>query len=93
MIFFKSTEEFLTSLPDFDNEIILLKGARDFHFESIANVLTEKQHSTQLEINLRALVNNLNFYREQLNANTKIMVMVKAFAYGGGSKNIANILD
>lgn len=90
---FKSTEEFLNNIPDFKSEVILVKGARKFHFEKIVKSLTEKQHRAYLDINLNALVANLNFYREQLDPSTKIMVMVKAFAYGSGSNEVANLLQ
>ncbi|MDN4166096.1 bifunctional UDP-N-acetylmuramoyl-tripeptide:D-alanyl-D-alanine ligase/alanine racemase [Cytophagales bacterium LB-30] len=93
--FYASTEQFLASdLSDkFKNELVLIKGARAFGFERIANRLQEKIHGTVLEINLDALTHNLNFYRAQLAPNTRLMVMVKAFAYGSGSHEIANLLQ
>ena len=93
--FFTSTQDFLNkySLSMFQNESILLKGARVFEFEKISNLLQQKTHETVLEINLNALVNNLNFYRSLLDKSTKIMVMVKAFSYGSGSFEISNILQ
>ncbi len=90
---FKSTEHFLSAVVTFKDEIILVKGARDFQFEQIVKNLTYQQHRTVLEINLEALVSNLNFYRSFLQPETKVMVMVKAFAYGGGSFEIANLLQ
>lgn len=93
--FFNSTEEFLQkfSFSSFNNESILLKGARVFEFEQISNALQQKSHETVLEINLNALINNLNYYRSKLKPITKIMAMVKAFSYGSGSYEIANILQ
>lgn len=93
--FFPSTEAFLAAFKptDFQNEHILLKGARDFRFERIAAVLQKKYHQTQLEINLNNLVENLNRYRARLNPETKIMVMVKAFSYGSGTVEIARALE
>lgn len=93
--FYASTEEFLRSFPlhGFANEVILLKGARDFRFENISNELQQKAHETRLEINLNALVNNLNFFRQKVLPGTKIMAMVKAFSYGSGSFEIANSLQ
>ncbi|MCD4665727.1 MAG: bifunctional UDP-N-acetylmuramoyl-tripeptide:D-alanyl-D-alanine ligase/alanine racemase [Bacteroidales bacterium] len=93
--FFPSTEVFLKkySFASFINESILLKGARIFEFERISQALQQKAHETVLEINLNALINNLNYFREKLDANTKIMAMVKAFSYGSGSFEIANILQ
>ncbi|WP_372773214.1 bifunctional UDP-N-acetylmuramoyl-tripeptide:D-alanyl-D-alanine ligase/alanine racemase [Mangrovibacterium sp.] len=92
---FQSTEAFLEVFnpSTFKNEHILLKGARDFRFERIASVLQKKYHQTQLEINLNALVENLNRYRARLNPGTKIMIMVKAFSYGSGTVEIARALE
>ena len=94
--FFTSTEEFLNNFPftSFQNETILLKGARVFEFEQISRALQQKAHETVLEINLNSLINNLNYYRNRLHQpNTKIMAMVKAFSYGSGSFEIANALQ
>lgn len=93
--FFQTTDDFLRFFPfsGFQNETILLKGARVFEFELISQALQHKAHETVLEINLNALVHNLNYYRSLLKPETKIMVMVKAFSYGSGSFEIANILQ
>jgi Alr-MurF fusion protein len=92
---FKNTQEFLSVLDQFNfaNETILIKGARDFHFESIVSVLEEKTHETVLEINLNALSHNLNFFKSKLKSTTKMMVMVKAFGYGNGGFEIAKLLE
>ncbi len=90
---YNSTLEFLENLPSFNNETILLKGARDFEFERIAQKLQNQSHGTILEINFEAIRNNLNTYRNLIAANTKIMVMVKAFAYGAGLSEIASLLQ
>ncbi len=93
--FFNTTEEFLDSysLSAFANESILLKGARMFGFERITEALQQKTHETVLEIDLNALVHNLNFYRSKLDPGVKVMAMVKAFSYGSGSYEIANVLQ
>ncbi len=93
--FFATTEQFLSQYDAhmFNNETILIKGARAFGFERISQVLQQKAHETVLEINLNALVHNLNFYRSKLASGTKIMAMVKASSYGSGSTEIANILQ
>ncbi|ANI90032.1 bifunctional UDP-N-acetylmuramoyl-tripeptide:D-alanyl-D-alanine ligase/alanine racemase [Arachidicoccus ginsenosidimutans] len=77
----------------FKNEAILLKGARCFHFEELLNLLIQKVHQTRLEINLSNIVHNLKEYRKHLKPTTKVMAMVKAFAYGSGSIEIASILQ
>jgi len=93
--FYSSTSDFLHQLQinNFQNEAILIKGARKFELEKITERLQQKVHETVLEINLNAVAHNLNHYRSQLFPNTKIMAMVKAFSYGSGSFEIANILE
>lgn len=93
--FFRSTDQFLTDFPldQFSDSAILIKGAQPFAFERIVNRLQRKVHGTVLEINLDALTDNLNYYREKVGAQTKIMVMVKAFAYGSGSAEVAQLLQ
>lgn len=78
---------------DFKFSAILIKGARHFAFEKVSVLLQQKAHQTQLEINLNALVNNLNTFKGLLKPETKIMVMVKAFSYGSGDVEIANLLQ
>lgn len=94
-VFFESTDQFLESVqPDqFRQECILLKGARDFHFERISSVLQKKYHQTVLEIDLNAMIGNLNFFRSLIHPETRVMVMVKAFSYGSGMAEIARILQ
>ena len=91
---FPDTETFLNNfnLASFRNETILIKGSRSFQFEKIVAELEEKTHETVLEINLDALSHNLNFYKSKLLPTTKVMVMIKAFGYGNGSYEIANLL-
>ncbi|MFK7810400.1 MAG: bifunctional UDP-N-acetylmuramoyl-tripeptide:D-alanyl-D-alanine ligase/alanine racemase [Saprospiraceae bacterium] len=81
------------NVDDFQQEAILLKGARKFEFERIANRLSQKVHRTTLEINLNALSHNLQVYSRRLEAGTKLMVMVKASAYGSGSAEVARLLS
>lgn len=95
IVFYHSTEEFLEKYPinQLQSSLILVKGARKFEFEKIINRLTLKVHGTVFEVNLDALTNNLNFYRNKIGSSTKIMVMVKAFAYGSGSAEVASLLE
>jgi alanine racemase len=93
--FFPDTESFLKSIvaDTFNDETILLKGARPFEFERIGKRLEQKAHETILEIDLNALLHNLSVYQSLLKPETKIMVMVKAFSYGSGSFEVANALQ
>jgi alanine racemase len=92
--FFYSTDEFVSRFnsSNFRNETILLKGARIYEFEKIGKLLEQQVHQTLLEINLDAISHNLNEFRRLLNQGTRIMAMVKAFAYGAGSTEIAALL-
>ncbi len=93
--FFASTEAFLSAYQHdkFYDETILLKGARSFGFEAINSILQHKTHQTVLEIDLGSMVHNLNLIRSLLQPKTKLMAMVKAFGYGSGSFEIANVLQ
>jgi len=93
--FFEHTEDFLKSslVRELRNEIILLKGSRKYHFEDISGKLELVTHETTLEVNLNALVDNLNYFRSKLRPETKMMCMVKAFAYGSGAVEVARTLQ
>lgn len=92
---FSATEELVQSIdPEtFQNDLILITGARPFAFERIVDKLQQRIHGTTLEINLNALTHNFNFFKKLVKPKTKMMVMVKAFAYGGGAAEIANHLQ
>ena len=93
--FYDTTDDFLRQFrPDaFHQETILVKGARRFGFERIVAAFQRQIHGTVLEVDLEALAQNLNFYRSRIQPGTKLMVMVKAFAYGSGSYEVANLLQ
>ncbi|MGD0582476.1 MAG: bifunctional UDP-N-acetylmuramoyl-tripeptide:D-alanyl-D-alanine ligase/alanine racemase [Bacteroidales bacterium] len=93
--FYHSTDDFILHYPfsDFRDEIILLKGARFFEFERIGQHIEQQVHQTVLEINLDAISHNLNIFRQHISQGTRIMAMVKAFAYGAGPSEIAGLLE
>lgn len=93
--YFNSTESFLQHyrFSKFKEETILVKGARVFEFEKIVPLLEQKVHQTILEINLNALAHNLKEYQKIVHPSTKVMAMVKAFAYGSGGAEIAGVLQ
>lgn len=93
--FFKTTADLLQAIHRFafQQEAILIKGARTFAFEKIVKLLEEKSHQTVLAINLSAIIHNLNVFRRLVTPGTKIMAMVKAFSYGSGSYEIASLLQ
>jgi alanine racemase len=93
--FYPATAAFLEQFhsSQFKDESILLKGARSFAFERISQLLEQKKHQTVLEINLSSVTHNLKHYQSFLDQHTKLMVMVKAFSYGAGSYEMANLLQ
>ncbi|HEV2483421.1 MAG TPA: bifunctional UDP-N-acetylmuramoyl-tripeptide:D-alanyl-D-alanine ligase/alanine racemase [Puia sp.] len=94
-VFYPTVEAFKHDLGKlhFRDETILIKGARIFEFEEIDRLLTERIHQTVMEVDLNALANNLREYRSLLQPGTRVMAMVKAFGYGSGSFEIANLLE
>ena len=93
--FFPNVEQFLESkvCRELHDEIVLLKGSRAFGFEHITEQLEQKVHETILEVNLQAVVDNLNHFRSFLRPDTKMVCMVKADAYGAGAVEIAKTLQ
>ena len=93
--FFATTQEFLSSpvFAQLHDEVILLKGSRRFGFEHITELLEQKVHETILEVNLNAVVDNLNYYRSFMKPETKLVCMVKADAYGAGAVEVAKTLQ
>ena len=94
-VFFQDTAALLEYLSHvvFSREVILIKGARHFHFEKISSMLESKKHQTRLEVNLAGIAHNFQLYRQDLPPETSMMVMVKAFSYGAGSIEIARLLQ
>ncbi|MEJ0031168.1 MAG: bifunctional UDP-N-acetylmuramoyl-tripeptide:D-alanyl-D-alanine ligase/alanine racemase [Bacteroidota bacterium] len=93
--FYPDTGSLLNNLDteSFQNSVVLIKGARPFRFESIVQRLQRKVHGTVMEIDLSCVVHNLNYFKSRLQPGVKLMVMVKAFAYGSGSEEVANLLQ
>jgi len=95
VFYFKDTEALLHHLQgvNFRDQVVLIKGARSFHFEKLSHFLESKNHQTRLEIDLSSVAQNLSQFKSGLNPATKIMAMVKAFSYGAGSYEMANLLQ
>lgn len=94
--FFNSTEALISYIQRnkfIKNETILLKGSRVFKFEKISTLLEQRVHQTVMEINMNAMTKNLNYYKSKLKASTEMIIMVKAFSYGTGSHEVANLLQ
>ena len=74
-------------------EAILIKGARSFQLERILPLLEAQLHQTRLEIDLAALRQNIRSYQTVLGPDTRIMAMVKSFAYGSGGVELARVMQ
>lgn len=93
--FFTSTDECVARIgrQSVAGCAVLLKGARDFRFEKLAHALARRSHTTVLEIDLDAMIHNLNYFRSKLAPQTKLVAMVKANSYGAGNFEIAQMLQ
>ncbi|MGM9804488.1 MAG: bifunctional UDP-N-acetylmuramoyl-tripeptide:D-alanyl-D-alanine ligase/alanine racemase [Muribaculaceae bacterium] len=93
--FFSSTQQLLKSMSagDFEDELILVKGAQQFHFNRIVDMLEAKLHQTVMEVSLDALRSNYNFFRSLLLPDTRMVCMLKASGYGAGSLELARTLQ
>lgn len=93
--FYADVEEYWDqiSLEQFQKKAILIKGARKHKLEKLSRRLQEQKHETVLEIDLQKMLENLRYFRSQIKARTKIMVMVKAFSYGSGGSEVASFLQ
>ncbi|MBO4215007.1 MAG: bifunctional UDP-N-acetylmuramoyl-tripeptide:D-alanyl-D-alanine ligase/alanine racemase [Bacteroidaceae bacterium] len=92
---FRTTEALIHSdvFEQLRNEFVLIKGARQFRFDKVSDLLTLKVHQTILEVNLNALVNNVRYYRRFMKPETKMVCMVKASGYGVGSLETSKTLQ
>lgn len=93
--FFYDVDDFLMSdtYASLHNSVILIKGARKFGFEHITEHLVEKVHETVLDVNLNAVVDNLNYFRSFMKPETKLVCMIKADGYGAGAVELAKTLQ
>ena len=92
---FPTVEAFVKSdvFASLHDEVILLKGARQYGFDQLTELLVQKVHETILEVNLGSVVKNLNWYRSFLKPTTKLVCMIKADGYGAGAVEIAKTLQ
>ena len=91
--FYEDVNMLINDDPKFSDEFILVKGSRRFHLEEVVKMLENKSHQTKLKVNLEAITHNLSVYQSMLDPKTKVMAMVKAFGYGGGSSEVAKMLQ
>lgn len=94
-LFYENTEDLLNGpvLDELSGRLILIKGARSFRFDLLTERLEKRVHETILEVDLNAIVDNLNYYRSFMKPDTRMVCMVKANAYGAGALEIAKTLQ
>ena len=61
--------------------------------ERIQELLMQKTHETVMQINLSALADNVRYFRSLLRPDTRLVCMVKAFAYGAGPVEVSRCLQ
>ena len=92
--FFATTEQLIDRLStiDISGAAVLIKGNRNSRTERISHRLECKCHTTVLEVNLRAMERNINYFRSVMATNTRLVAMVKASSYGAGDCQVAQML-
>lgn len=55
--------------------------------------MNRKDDFSRLEINLKGCLENYKYFRSRLNASTKLLVLVKANAYGHGAVEFASLME
>ena len=78
---------------DVAGRVVLIKGSRDSHFERVSHALERKSHTTVLEVDLDAMIHNLNYFRARLRPGVRLVAMVKAASYGAGDFEVAQMLQ
>ena len=93
--FYASTDECIARIgrEAVAGRAVLLKGAREYRFEKLAHALSRKSHTTVLEVDLDAMIHNLNYFRSKLEPSTRLVAMVKAASYGAGDFEVAQMLQ
>jgi Alr-MurF fusion protein len=94
-LYFENMETLMSTLDanEFVDHILLLKGARKYGFEKISMFLQKQSHSVYLDIDMKALSNNLSVFSSMLNSESTLMPIIKANAYGAGSIEVAKMLQ
>ena len=94
LVNYESIEDLLITFQQYPitDSLILLKGARRFHLESLNAELELQAHRTELTISLDAIANNVKVFRDSTTTSTQILAVIKASAYGTDSITLAKHL-
>lgn len=77
----------------FATHSMLIKGARKWQIESVVDELLKLCNRSYLEINLAAIKRNVQKLKQSQPAETKLLAMLKAEAYGSGLQRIGKTLQ
>ena len=93
--FHLSTDDYLRRIDraDIAGRAVLLKGNRDSRFERLEHALSRRSHTTVLEVDLDAMISNLNYFRARMRPGVRLVAMVKASSYGAGDFEVAQMLQ
>ena len=92
--FYRTTDELLRNLRRDDVPgAWCSSSSRDSHFERVSHALERKSHTTVLEVDLDAMIHNLNYFRARLRPGVRLVAMVKAASYGAGDFEVAQMLQ
>ncbi|MFN0201457.1 MAG: alanine racemase [Bacteroidia bacterium] len=92
---YPSTQNFIQQFDNkaFQDCVLLIKGARNFELERLIPLFNPKLNASIFKINLNYLSQNLRYFKSLLPQHTKMMCMVKAFSYGSGTWEVAEVLQ
>lgn len=86
-----------TVIEDFSHQNVrtcaAVMRALGYDEEVITERILHQTHETVMEVNLSALTDNVRYFRSLLRPQTKLVCMVKAFAYGAGSVEVSKALQ
>lgn len=89
---FKNTLEALERLPK-EEQVVLIKGDRKIPFDQLTETVNDSICTNQSLINLATIEANLKLIRQKIPPHTRVMVMVKALAYGTEDIQMAKFLS
>jgi alanine racemase/UDP-N-acetylmuramoyl-tripeptide--D-alanyl-D-alanine ligase len=91
---FNTLEEAITAAKSTisPSDVLIFKGPHKIPFDWLIEQIEESPPNTVACINLAAIRSNIELIRAQLKGNARIMVMVKALAYGTDDIRISHFL-
>lgn len=75
-----------------EKQVVLIKGDRKLPFDVLTETFNDSLCLNQSLINLATIESNLKLIRQKLPVETRVMIMVKAFAYGTEDVQMAKFL-